>query len=169
VERNNEGGSVIITLERACSYMNMYKHREWWKAGWNKRNRSSSGKGNQGAEESQGKGGREIVGFPTTPKTRPIALNRARYYLSEHPEKIHSLKLIEECSTFIRNQDKQGRPEGDVGCHDDCVMAFAIAQYVRQVRLGYLPPEGLPHREKYGTIPTEFRVNKQDEETPENQ
>jgi hypothetical protein len=151
VERNNDGGTVILTMQRACSYMNIYKHRDWWKEGWGRGHITEKAQdGGQGRQ-------REIDGFPTTPKTRPLALNRAKYYLSEFPNKIHSLKLIEEMSTFVRNQDKQGRPEGDVGCHDDCVMAFAIAQIVRSRRLGYLPAEIKPHKEKYGDIPQEFK------------
>jgi hypothetical protein len=150
VERNNEGGTVILTLERACSYMNLYKHLDWTRRELSKRGKG----GTQG--NSQGRL-RELLGFPTTPKTRPLALNRFRFYLSEHPDKVNSLKLLEECSTFVRNQDKQGRPEADVGCHDDCVLAISIAQYVRAVKLGYLPTETLPHREKYGEIPQEFQ------------
>lgn len=150
VERNNEGGTVILTLERACSYMNLYKHLDWWK-----RELPRRGKGGSNQSHTQGRM-REILGFPTTQKTRPLLLNRARFYISEHPQRVHSLKLMEECSTFIRNQDKQGRPEADVGCHDDCVIAFGIAHFVRAVRLGYLPTETMPHREKYGEVPKEF-------------
>lgn len=154
VERNNEGGTVILTLERACSYGNLYKHLDWWR-----RELPRRGKGHV-TTQTQGRM-REILGFPTTNKTRPILLNRIRYFLSEHPDKIHSLKLMEECSTFIRNQDKQGRPEAAEGCHDDCVIAAGIAQYVRAVRLGYLPSETAPHREKYGDVPSEFQVEEQ--------
>jgi hypothetical protein len=154
VERNNDGGTVILTMQRACGYMNIYKHRDWWKEGW--------GRGHITEKAQEGGQGRmrEIDGFPTTPKTRPLALNRAKYYLSEFPNRIHSIKLIEEMSTFVRNQDKQGRPEGDIGCHDDTVVSFAIAQYVRNRRLGYLSDEIKPHKEKYGETPVEFRTEK---------
>lgn len=151
VERNQEGGTVIITLTRACSYMNIYKHLDWWKVGW-KRSVKATGRQGSVAEGRM----REIEGFPTTQKTRPLALNRLRYYLSEFPNRLHSLKLLDECTTFVRNQEKKGIPAASEGCHDDCVMAGAIAHYVRQVRLGYLPPEQMPHREKYGAVPQEF-------------
>lgn len=151
VERNNEGGTVILTLERACSYMNLYKHIEWFRRELPRRGKQ------QNKTTAQGRL-REILGFPTNNFTRPLALNRLRYYFSEFPNKVHSVKLIKEMSTFVRDQEKQGRPAADAGCHDDCVMAGAIAHYVRAVKLGYLPTETRPHREKYSDIPEEFKA-----------
>ena len=159
VERNEDGGSVILTLEVACMYGNLYKHRDWWKKDWKKKTKSGSLGG--GSDQFRM---REIVGFPTTKKTRPLALNRIRYFLSENPDLLYDAIFIQECLTFIRNQDKRGRPEAAEGCHDDTVMANAIAQYVRHVRLGYLVPEALPHRERYGQIPAEFAADEQLEE-----
>lgn len=129
VERNQEGGSVILTLEVTCQYMNLYKHKEWWK------------------KDSEWKNTRYIVGFPTTPKTRPIMLNRIRYFLMESPEWIYSRRFFEEALTFVR--DKNGKPAAAEGTHDDMVMAAGIAYYVRQVKLGYLEPTSTP-REQYG-------------------
>jgi hypothetical protein len=156
VERNNEGGTVILTLERACSYMNLYKHVDWHRRELPRRGKHQSNQQTRGRL-------RELLGFPTTNITRPLALNRFRYYLSEFPDKLHSVKLLEECSTFVRDQEKQGRPAADVGCHDDCVLAMAIAQYCRAVKLGYLPTETMPHREKYAEIPAEFRAEQDPE------
>ena len=158
VERNEDGGSVILTLEVACMYGNLYKHRDWWKKDWKRRLKSgqSTGQGDQFRM-------REILGFPTTKKTRPLALNRIRYFISENPELLYDAIFIQECLTFIRNQDKRGRPEAADGCHDDTVMANAIAQYIRHVRLGYLVPEALPHRERYGQTPMEFAEDEPEE------
>ena len=155
VERNNDGGVVIMTLERACSYMNLYKHIDWPRL--DRYRRKHPGKTTT-LDEMQGQI-RELPGFPTNNLTRPLALNRARFFLSESPELIYSRTLIEEMSTFILNQDKRGRPEAAAGCHDDTVMAYGIAQYVRSSRLGYLPPETRPQREKYGEIPAEWRAD----------
>lgn len=154
VERNEDGGAVILTLEVACLYANLYKHRDWWKKDWKKGFKSGSGNSSGGENRM-----REILGFPTNMKTRPLALNRFRYFLSEHPELVYDIRLIEECATFVRNQDKRGRPEASPGCHDDLVISMAIAQYIRNVRLGYLSPEALPHRERYGDVPAEFRAD----------
>lgn len=129
VERNQEGGTVIITLEVMCQYTNLYKHKEWWK------------------KDSEWKNTRFIVGFPTTPKTRPIALNRVRYFLMESPELIYDRRFFEECLTFVR--DKNGKPAAAEGAHDDVILCGAIVYYVRHVRLGYLDPTAVP-RERYG-------------------
>lgn len=160
VEKNEDGGQVILTLTNACMYMNIYKHRDWWKRDWKRGYR-----GGKGSSTHQDNRMREIEGFPTNLKTRPLALNRLKFYIEECPENIHSLALIEECLTFVRNQDHKGRPEASPGCHDDLVLAGAIAHYVRQVVLGYLVPEALPRKEKYGAVPQEFEAEEQDEST----
>jgi hypothetical protein len=152
VERNGDGGAVILTLEVACMYGNLYKHRDWWK----KDQRRAQRKGVSSAGQDQMKL-REFLGWPTTMKTRPLALNRLRYLITEHPERLHDKGLIEECLTFVRNQDKRGRPEAERGCHDDRVLACSIALAVRQILRGYLDPDALPPREKYGAIPTEYQ------------
>ena len=38
------------------------------------------------------------------------------------------LETLEEMLVFIRNE--KGRPEAQEGCHDDLVMALAIAYYI---------------------------------------
>lgn len=147
VERNEDGGAVILTLEVACQYMNLYKHRDWWKKDWNRR---QTGK-------SQLPGGgqfREILGFKTDKKSRPLALNRLRFFISENPERIWDRTFIEEALTFVR--DEKGKPAAAPGAHDDTVMCRAIAHYVRNVRLGYLDPDAVPQTEKYGETPQEF-------------
>jgi hypothetical protein len=39
--------------------------------------------------------------------------------------KIHSERTISECMTFVKNE--KGKPEAQGDCHDDTVMAGAIA------------------------------------------
>lgn len=152
VERNNEGGAVILTLERAESYMNLYKHIDWTLAGyWKNVKAGHSDDGTTGGGRM-----REKLGFPTTEKTRPLALNRAKEYVASFPNKIYSVGLLKEMTTFVRNQEKRGRPEAMPGCHDDRVLSYSIAQIVRQVQLGYLVPEHI-RREKYGEIPQEWK------------
>ena len=155
VERNGDGGVVILTMEVACMYGNIYKHRDWWKKDW-KRGRNSQG-------GSGGAGMREIVGFPTNQKTRPLALNRIRHFISESPDLLYDIKLIEECATFVLDYKKKGIPSASPGCHDDRVMAAAIVYYIRNVVLGYLSPEQLPRREHYGEVPQEYASEEQGE------
>ena len=38
-------------------------------------------------------------------------------------------ETLEEMLVFVRNE--KGRPEAQEGCHDDLVMALAIAYYIR--------------------------------------
>ena len=50
--------------------------------------------------------------------------------LAVQPELFHSLRLLEECRTFVRRSD--GNAAAADGAHDDCVMAMAIALAVRR-------------------------------------
>lgn len=134
VERTGYGGTTIVTLEVACQYTNLYKHRDWWKR--NNQNRLM-----------------EFTGFPTTPKTRPLLLNRLRYFIHTNPDKIHDQMFVSEALSFVYNE--LGKPEAAPGNHDDTVMCRGIAYYVREVQLGYISPESIPS-EKYGSKPSEF-------------
>ena len=135
VERTGYGGTVIITLEVMCQYTNLYKHRDWWK--------------------KDKKTGQmiEFLGFPTSMRSRPVALNRLRYLVHDSPELIHDIAAVEEMLNFVINE--KGRPAAAPGCHDDTVMCRAIAAYVRAVLLGYLDPLAIP-REKYSDDPSEL-------------
>jgi len=149
VERNEDGGAVILTLEAACMYGNLYKHIDWLRKDRKRRQK-------KGMAQDQFRM-RELLGFPTNKLNRPLALNRLRHFWSESPHLIYDIGFVDECLTFVRDQDKQGRPSAAPGTHDDMVMAGGIAYFVRAVRLGYLVPEALPPREKYGDIPAEFQ------------
>ena len=50
--------------------------------------------------------------------------------LVEKPELFRSKRLLEECRTFVNHAN--GAMGAAHGTHDDCVMAFAIAQAVRR-------------------------------------
>jgi hypothetical protein len=152
VERNYEGGTVILTLEVACSYPNIYKHIDWTRRDFRKY--AKSGTNDQTFRR------RELPGFPTTNKTRPLALNRLRWHVSKCPDLIYDKVFIQEALTFVyiksENPFTAAKPAGDKGSHDDTVSCRAIAHYVRHVTLGYLTPETLPPRERYGDTPLEF-------------
>ena len=117
VERTGDGGTTILTLAGDCQYGNIYKHKEW---------------------HQRDKTVVEVEGFPTTRKTRPIALNFLNSFIIDHPELIHDARFLQEALVFTR--DEKGIPRGANGSHDDTVSARWIAYYVRQVLLGYHVP-----------------------------
>ena len=135
VERTGDGGTVMLMLQIANQYTNIYKHREWWKRDWGQKLTSAS-KGSGGQKM------KDIEGFPTSPKTRPVALTRVAIFIRESPELIHDLTFINECLTFVR--DETGKPAAAEGSHDDMVSAMWIANYVRLVVLGYLELLAIP-------------------------
>jgi hypothetical protein len=133
-ERNGPGGTVILTLNRHLLYGNIYMHKEW-----NKERKQVI----------------PMAGFPTNQRTRPIAINKLAAMIRDAPEFWHDETFVDEALTFVWAQTKkkefggQRKPQGAPGCHDDTVMARAIAAYVRLVLLGYLDPVETPS-ERYG-------------------
>jgi hypothetical protein len=117
VERTGDGGTCILTLQGECKYPAVYKHKEWWK-----RERKII----------------EVEGFPTTPKTRPIALNFLNKHLCEHPEHVWDVQFLNEALVFVR--DPKGKPCASPGAHDDRVSARWIAHAVRMALLNYWVP-----------------------------
>lgn len=126
VERTGDGGTCILTLQGECKYAAVYKHKEWWR-----RQRTKV---------------IEVDGFPTTTKTRPIALNFLNRFVIEHPELIWDEQFLNEALTFVR--DPKGKPAAASGAHDDTVSARWVAAATRMALLGYwLPTEA--RKEKY--------------------
>lgn len=68
-------------------------------------------------------------GFKTTPVTRPLILGQLQEIVLEEIDNINDIDTLREMLTFIKN--KVGRPEAEVGFHDDLVMALAIVYYIR--------------------------------------
>ena len=69
------------------------------------------------------------LGFRTDSLTRPVVIAELKTIMREHPELINDEETLNEMLTFGRNA--KGRPEAAEGAHDDCVMALAIAYYIR--------------------------------------
>jgi hypothetical protein len=128
VERTGDGGTVIVTLAGDCQYNAVYKHKEMLK------------------RDRQNTKLIELEGFPTTPKTRPIALNFLNQAVSEHPEHIWDAEFINEALVFVR--DEKGIPAATTGAHDDRVLCRAIAHAARKALLGYWDPASAK-REQY--------------------
>lgn len=119
VERTGDGGTTMLVLRGECAYDNVYEHIEW-----TKRNRQ--------------KRLMKFEGFPTTGKTRPIALNFVSQFLNEHPDLIWDENFLNEALTFVR--DPRGIPAAAPGTHDDTVSCRWIFHFVRRTLLGWLIP-----------------------------
>ena len=71
-----------------------------------------------------------VPGWLTTGSSKPVIISDLDALLVEKPELFRSKRLLEECRTFVTHAN--GRAGAAQGAHDDCVMAFAIAQAVRK-------------------------------------
>lgn len=83
---------------------------------------------------------KQAYGFRTDNKTRPAAIAALVAEVRERSGQLHDRATLEEMLTFVRNE--AGRPEAENGAHDDCIMALAIAHYIRpQQRTERVTPE----------------------------
>lgn len=84
------------------------------------------------------------VGFRTDKLTRPVIIAGLVGIMREHPECINDEETLNEMLTFGRNA--KGRPEAAEGAHDDCVMALAIAYYIREQQSMTVQGTENPHK-----------------------
>ncbi len=71
----------------------------------------------------------QSYGFRTTSATRPLIIAGLVREVREQAQNLNDRQTIEEMLSFVRNE--RGRAEAAYGAHDDCVIALAIAQYIR--------------------------------------
>lgn len=71
----------------------------------------------------------KAYGFKTDRITRPLILSELQAIINDHVELMNDKDTLEEMLVFVRNE--KGRPEAQQGCHDDLVMALAIAYHIR--------------------------------------
>ena len=107
VERNNHGGVPIYRLTEEFYYPHLYQVTSHDKT--------------TNVETVQ-------VGFDTNVKTRFYAIDTLRQDYRLGKIQIQDKKTLEEMSTFVVTES--GKMEGEEGCHDDTVMALAIANAV---------------------------------------
>jgi hypothetical protein len=69
-------------------------------------------------------------GWPTNTATKPLMVSRMAAILTESPQLFLSRRLLAECRTFVAFTN--GRTGAAAGSHDDCFMAMAVAQSVRE-------------------------------------
>lgn len=72
---------------------------------------------------------KQSFGFVTNEKTRPVILANLIKWVREEADSLNDPTTLEEMLTFVRSESF--RPEAESGAHDDCVMALAIAHYIR--------------------------------------
>ena len=70
-----------------------------------------------------------VPGFETTTKTKPIIVQGLIQFMRENPDAESDAQTLREMLTFVRKE--HGRYEAIEGCHDDLVMALAIAHHVK--------------------------------------
>lgn len=76
------------------------------------------------AEKTQDK-----YGFITNKATRPIILSILKEVFRDNIYWINDVDILMEALVFIKNE--KGRPEAQVGEHDDLIMGLAITYYIR--------------------------------------
>ena len=79
----------------------------------------------------------KAFGFQTSPKTRPLIIDGLKDVANHSIELINDFDTLGEMLTFVYNERR--RPEAEEGAHDDCVMALAIAWYIRPQQRMALP------------------------------
>lgn len=72
---------------------------------------------------------RKAYGFRTDTKTRPVIISELIKAVRDDVGILADEITMQEMLTFVRGED--WKPQADVGAHDDCVMALAIAHYIR--------------------------------------
>lgn len=104
VEKASGGHTVVDKLADSQNrYINLYKYKSY------------DAKGNT----------RKKVGFETNSKSRPIILGRFQEMFDTGQILINSKELLSEMKAFQKDAD--GKVQAVVGCHDDRIMAFAMA------------------------------------------
>ncbi len=102
-ELNNHGIAVVNTIRR-LRWPRLYRRRSV--------NRTEEALSSE-------------YGFQTTPRTKPLIINHLARYIREDALRIPDRETISECISYV--YDEHGATNAQSGCHDDRVMALAIA------------------------------------------
>ena len=70
------------------------------------------------------------LGFTTTAKTKPLIIDQLRASMREGELELNDKTTIREMLTYVVSES--GAMEAEHGCHDDCVMSLALANYVHE-------------------------------------
>ena len=72
---------------------------------------------------------RKAFGFRTDSKTRPVIISELIKAARDDINIVCDETTLQEMLTFVRSES--WKPEAEEGAHDDCIMALAIAHYIR--------------------------------------
>ncbi len=118
VENNNHGLLVCHLLAKELGYPNFYQEVQHDKV----------------TDKETVK-----LGFSTNVRTKPMIIDQLRAEMREGPLKVNDKETLREMMTFIVTEG--GKMEAEEGCHDDCVMALAIANHVHDGSFKPVPTE----------------------------
>jgi hypothetical protein len=109
VERNNHGLLTCVRLANDLHYPNVYTEVP------------------EGTIEDRDS---INIGFYTTERTKPLIIDKLRAVVSDSQIEISDQTTLKEMLTYVVTES--GRMEAEGNCHDDCVMALAIANHIHE-------------------------------------
>lgn len=109
VESNNHGLLTVNNLYKVWNYPNVYMRV---------------------IEEKMTDVDTPNLGFRTDTKTKPLIIDDLRASLREGELVLNDKTTMQEMLTFVVKES--GKLEAEEGCHDDCVMALAIANHIHE-------------------------------------
>ena len=131
VESNSMGVATLSRLTQ-MNYINLYKQTKI----------SAISK-----EEGQ------VPGFRTTQVTKPHIIGNLKNAVENDDIWIGSKVIIQELKDYVSTES--GRTEAAPGCHDDTVMAMAIALETLRTHYDKLTMDKVPWSQKAGNLPVE--------------
>jgi hypothetical protein len=111
VENNNHGILTVTRLGKDLAYPNLYFETHVDK---------------QTEDETV------VFGFRTTVKTKPLIIDKLRASLREEELAVNDKLTLRELITYVVTDE--GKMEAEPGCHDDCVMSLALANFIHEGR-----------------------------------
>jgi hypothetical protein len=111
VENNNHGILTVTRLGKDLAYPNLYFETHVDK---------------ETEQET------EVFGFRTTAKTKPLIIDKLRAAFREEEIEVVDKTTLRELITYVVTDE--GKMEAEPGCHDDCVMSLALANYIHEGR-----------------------------------
>jgi len=131
VESNSMGVATLSRLTQ-MNYINLYKQTKI----------SAISK-----EEGQ------VPGFRTTQVTKPHIIGNLKNAVENDDIWIASKVIIQELKDYVSTES--GRTEAAPGCHDDTIMAIAIALETLRTHYDKLTMDKVPWSQKAGSLPVE--------------
>lgn len=94
---------------------------------------------------------RRAYGFQTNKQTRPVIISELIRVTRERMSLVSDGDTLNEMLTFVRNPTNPVKAEAEPGAHDDCVMALAIAHYIRPQQSMRIEPQaaGAPETRRW--------------------